>query len=153
MSDNKICFDILAFRQNVQHFYQNLFLPVLKKYRLTQMEADIILFLANNPMYDTASEIISIRKLTKSHVSSSIDQLVKKGFLSRSYEAGNKKKIHLKLLPDAFPIIEEGRKCQQEFWNILSVGIPSSYWEIACSVFKQIMDNIKNYKGGPEHVN
>ena len=32
--------------------------PVCKKYQLTRMELDILLFLANNPGYDTAKDII-----------------------------------------------------------------------------------------------
>ena len=43
---------------------------VCTAYKLTRMELDILLFLANNPCYDTATDIIEIRYLAKSQVSS-----------------------------------------------------------------------------------
>ena len=38
--------------------YGLLFTPLLERHTLTQLEADIILFLANNPEYDTARDIV-----------------------------------------------------------------------------------------------
>ena len=55
--------------------------PVCKQYDLTRMELDILLFLANNPQYDSAKDIIERRKLTKSHVSTSIKSLTKNNYL------------------------------------------------------------------------
>lgn len=52
--------------------------PVYKQYGLTKMELDIILFLANNPGYDSAKDIIERRLLTKSHVSTTIKSLIEK---------------------------------------------------------------------------
>ena len=42
---------------------------------ITRMELDILLFLANNPCFDTATEIVEIRYLSKSQVSSSVKLL------------------------------------------------------------------------------
>ena len=50
-------------------FYRTCTKEVCQNYDLTQMEFDILMFLANNPQFDTAAEIVRIRKLTKSHVS------------------------------------------------------------------------------------
>lgn len=140
-------FDILAMRQRLFHLYHEMFTGVAEKYHLSQMEIDILLFLANNPEYDTASEIVSVRQLTKSHVSGAVEQLVKKGFLARFYEPDNRKKIHLKLLQDAYPVIEDGRACQREFVHILSDGIDERELETTAKVVRQMLDNIKKYKG------
>ena len=40
--------------QGLRKLYGNLCAPLLARYGLTQLELDIILFLANNPEYDTA---------------------------------------------------------------------------------------------------
>ena len=45
--------------------YGLLFTPLLERHTLTQLEADIILFLANNPEYDTARDIVEKRHLAK----------------------------------------------------------------------------------------
>ena len=36
---------------------------VMEKYDMTSIEVDVMLFLANNPQFDTAAEIVSIRKI------------------------------------------------------------------------------------------
>lgn len=147
MSSHVMRLDILAMRQHLFHLYQEMFLPVLDTYHLTQMEVDILLFLANNPQYDTASEIVSVRRLTKSHVSTSIEQLVQKGFLVRCYGDLNRRKIHLKLQPAARPVIEAGRLCQKKFAAVLSEGIPEQELAAASAVLGRMIENIKRYKG------
>ena len=59
------------FMADSRDFYTGLIDPVCKKYGLTQMEFNILLFLANNPECDTAARIIKKRAFTKSHVSMS----------------------------------------------------------------------------------
>ena len=71
--------------------------PVCKKYQLTRMELDILLFLANNPGYDTAKDIIERRRLTKSHVSMSLKDLERRDLVQKEYYPGNQKTAHLKL--------------------------------------------------------
>ena len=42
---------------------------VCDRYQLTQMEYDILMFLHNNPKYNTAAVIVYIRKSTISNIS------------------------------------------------------------------------------------
>ena len=42
--------------------------PVAEAHGLTRNEVDVLLFLANNPGYDTARDIVELRGLTKSHI-------------------------------------------------------------------------------------
>ncbi len=93
--------------------------PVSRKYGMTRCEVDILLFLANNPQYDTASEVVSRRGLAKSHVSASVDRLVRGGYLAREYRAGNRKAIHLRLLDAAADVVADGRAAQEQFFSIL----------------------------------
>lgn len=46
-------------------YYAQCVKPVCEAHGLTRMEFDILLFLANNPAYDTAADIVRIRMLTK----------------------------------------------------------------------------------------
>ena len=146
MAGKKLCFDILSMRHKGFLVYQDLFSEVLRRYQLTQMEMDILLFLANNPEYDTASEIVRVRQLTKSHVSASIEQLVQKGMLSRNHDRNNRIVTHLALLPEAEPIVEDGRRCQREFTELLSFGIEAEKLETAEEVMQQMMENMKSYR-------
>ena len=90
-------------------YYAQCVKPVCEAYGLTRIEFDILLFLANNPAYDTAADIVRIRMLTKSHVSGALKRLESNGYLCTAYHAGNRKTIHLSLTKKADAIIKEGK--------------------------------------------
>ena len=69
----------------LKRLYQEKLEPVCSEYSLTRMEMNILLFLANNPAYDTATDIVEVRHLTKSHVSASVKTLQARGYLQRVY--------------------------------------------------------------------
>ena len=58
--------------QGLRKLYGQLFAPLLERLGLTQLEMDILLFLANHPWKDTARDIVELRYLAKSHVSSGV---------------------------------------------------------------------------------
>ena len=113
---------LLARVQGVNKLYQALCAPLLARYALTQAEADILLFLANNPPYDTARDIVEKRRLAKSHVSVGVEALAARGLVERWYRDGNRKTIHLRLTDAAAPMIEEGRAVQRRFAALLIEG-------------------------------
>lgn len=106
----------------MKRLYDRRMEPVAQRHQVTRMELDILLFLANHPAYDTASDIIRVRKLTKSHVSASVDSLVHRQLLERSHRDGNQKLVHLKVLPSACPLVEEGREAQKAFFQTVLKG-------------------------------
>ena len=73
--------------RGVMKLYNGLFVPVLEKYQLTQLEIDILLFLANNPPFDTARDIVEKRHLAKSHVSAGVESLASRGAVG-AFQAG-----------------------------------------------------------------
>ena len=102
--------------------YARLFTPLLEEWGLTQTEADILLFLANNPGYDTARDMAEKRHLAKSHISAGIEALAGRGLLERSLQEGHRKTIHLRLTAAADPIVEEGRALQRRYGELLFRG-------------------------------
>lgn len=119
--------------------------PVCEKYGLTYMEFTVLMFLANNPQFDTASEIVKYRHLTKSHVSMSIRSLQDKGLVKGQYHEPNRRTIHLKLLEPAEPIISDGRTAQQTFGNILFSGFSESDCEQFLAYMKRVDQNITEH--------
>lgn len=87
--------------------------PLCDRYDITRMELDILLFLANNPGYDTATDIVEQKRFTKSHVSCSLRLLDEKGYIQRTLYPGNRKTVHLKLLPAASEIVKAGQEAQR----------------------------------------
>ena len=126
--------------------------PVCKKHHINRTELDILLFLANNPQYDTAADIVEVRYLAKSHVSISIKELERLGYLKGRYQEGNHKTIHLVVQEEARDVVIDGRMAQQEFFNIMFHGIKQKEVEQARSFFSQVSQNIRNHLESREKV-
>lgn len=57
--------------------------PLCQELGLPQTAFDILLFLANNPTYKTASDIVEVRHIKANLVSVNVDKLVHEGLLTR----------------------------------------------------------------------
>lgn len=108
--------------RSMEKLYGGLFAPLLERHGLTQLEMDILLFLANIPDCDTARDIVEKRRLAKSHVSVGVEALTERGLLERLRQEGNRKTIHLRLTAAAAPIVEEGRAVQRGYGERLLAG-------------------------------
>lgn len=115
--------------------------PVCEKYGLTQMEYDIIMFLHNNPQYKTASDIVKMRRLTKSHVSTGVNLLKNKGYIVAHYADGNKKSAILEIADEAKKLIADGEKAQLSFGHMLFDGFDESEINYCRNLFSKMCDN------------
>ena len=84
----------IEFLSDSAKLYQDTVLPVCKKYGLTYMEFGVLMFLYNNPQYNTAAQIVSMRHIPKSHVSISVKSLMEKGLL-RGEKCKDKRAVRL----------------------------------------------------------
>ena len=109
----------LEFALKIQLAYSEHCKPLCKEIHMPQTAFDILMFLANNPEYKTARDIVEVRNIKANLVSVNVDKLVKEGYLTRSSVEGDRRKIELHCTEQAFPIIEKGRKLQQDFEQAL----------------------------------
>jgi len=84
---------------------------------------DILLFLANNPEYDTARDIVEVRHLKANLVSIHLDRLEAEGYIVRAAVAGDRRKRALRLTEKAAPIIAAGRELQRGFFARLEENV------------------------------
>lgn len=103
----------------INRIYEQCINAACAQHDLIKTEMDILLFLHNNPGFDTATDVVKHRHLSKSHVSKSVQSLKERGWLTASYEENNRKTIHLKLCDAAFPAIRDGLQAQERFASIL----------------------------------
>ena len=122
-------------------YYEKLTGVVCDKYNLTQMEYDILMFLHNNPQYNTAAEIVKIRKSTKSHVSTSLRMLEEKGLIEKRQSEDNKKYITIILLDKAKTIANEGTAVQKQFARDILDGLSEEEMDMCKAVFEKIYEN------------
>lgn len=118
--------------------------PVCDAYAMTRNELDILLFLANQPDYDTAKDIVDRRRLTKSHVSMSLKNLTGRGYIQTFYQQGNRKSLHLKLTEAAEGVVREGRLAQKEFAFGLLQGLTEEQTQIMKKSVEIMTKNIRN---------
>lgn len=133
--------------RGLSKLYHRLFAPLLATYGLTQTEADILLFLANNPEYDTAHDIVEQRHLAKSHISAGVEALAGRGLLERYQREGNRKTIHLHLTEAASPIIKEGRSQQQRYGRLLFAGLSKSEIRQLMRLLDHVAQNVDTALG------
>lgn len=120
----RFCFELVEGESVQKEFWDCLFLwkrmysramePVCERYDLSRMELDVLLFLANNPQWDTSTHIVEHRQLSKSHVSTSVRHLETAGYVARQFRAGNRRTAHLVVLPPAEQVVEAARAARRE---------------------------------------
>lgn len=118
---------------------------VCKKYELTRIEFDIIMFLANNHEFDTAADIINKKHISKSHVSTAVNSMVNKGLITRTYTKDNRKSVHLIINDSACDIIREGKRAQKKYVKILFEGLSDDDKKYIIKLFKKIIQNAYSY--------
>lgn len=96
---------------------------VCKAWNVPEVSLDILLFLANNPEYTTARDIVEVRSIKANLVSQHVDRMVRDGYLCRKEVQGDRRKRDLSLTEKAMPIIEAGRRMQTDFFETLFHGI------------------------------
>ena len=89
--------------------------PLCQTLKLPQTAFDILLFLANNPAYQTAADIVEVRKIKANLVSVNVDKLVRDSYLTREPIPGDRRKTRLLCTEKAQPVIMQGRQLQSAF--------------------------------------
>ena len=97
--------------------------PLCAELSLPQNALDILLFLANNPGYDTARDICLYRHLKPGIVSFHIDRLVHAGYLTRRSDEKDRRVTHLVPTDAAAPVVARGRELQAAFGAQLTEGL------------------------------
>lgn len=117
--------------------------PLCQELGLPQTAFDILMFLANNPAYKTASDIVDVRHIKANLVSVNVDKLVHEGLLERRPVPGDRRKTELLCTEKARPIIERGHALQEAFIQSLFAGIDEAQKQVFCRTMEQISENLE----------
>lgn len=136
---------ILKIMNIIKKTYDHLCQDVMEYYHITRSELDILLFLYNNPEFDSAKDIVEKRGLVKSHVSMGIDNLVKRGYLKSNQDSNDKRLYHLKVTNGASDVIHDGLLVQQKLKDIVLKGFSDEEIEILNQLNQKIYQNIQEW--------
>ena len=132
---------LLTIRSALKRCYVHEMAEVLSRWQLTSMELDVLLFLGNNPDCDTASDMVQLRQLTKSHVSKAVERLTELGLVLQQRDEMNRRRIHLHLAEAAQPILREGRAAQKRFVEVLTRGLSDEDKATATRILTVMLKN------------
>lgn len=99
-------------------------------------------FLANNPEYHHAQDIVNIRGISKAYVSCSLDKLVKRGLVERQVDNENRRCNCLFVTPYANELIKEIRAVQDNYNEIAYQGLSDQDKEQFNRLISQIYENL-----------
>lgn len=128
--------------------YDKLLKKVCMEHDLTVIEADIISFLQNNPGKDTAADIVELCMLSKGAVSKGVDSLIRKSLLERIPDTEDRRKIHLKLMPQAGPVTATVDEVRNEFLETVLEGFTREELEMQDRFMRRLFDNTKKAMEG-----
>lgn len=128
--------------------YDKMLKRVCTEHDLTLVEADIISFLQNNPEKDTAADIVELRMLSKGAVSKGVEALIQRSLLERIPDTKDRRRIHLKLRPQAGPVTESIEEVREEFLETILEGFTKEELEIYSRFFRRLFKNTRTAMEG-----
>ncbi len=126
-----------------QKGYARVLEPICKEWQITRNEMDVLLFLANNPGMDRAVDIVNGRGLSKSHVSFSVNNLERRGFLSRLEDQTDRRTIRLVLTQSVQPVVKAGQTAQRQFFASIFADISREDMVIWRQITEKVTNNIQ----------
>lgn len=122
---------------------------IMERFSLSAAEVDVLMFLANNPEYNTAAQVSKIRMIPKSHVSLAVNSLSEKGLLIRK-SGENRKSVCLIPSESAAPVIAFGREMQDAFQEALFLGFSAEEKAMFDTLHEKMRKNLENTKKSKE---
>lgn len=119
--------------------------PLCQELKLPQTAFDILMFLANNPAYQTAADIAEVRRIKPNLISVNVERLVREGYLRREGVAGDRRKTRLRCTAQAEPVAARGRAVQEAFFAQLFSGVDEAARAAFFDTAARMNDNLDAY--------
>lgn len=120
--------------------------PVCQEMGMPQTAFDILMFLANNPDYQTARDIVEVRGIKANLVSVNVERLVRDGYLKREPIAGDRRKVRLVCTEKAQETIAAGRRLQASFFEEIFRDVDEASRQEFYRVIEMIQDNLERMR-------
>ncbi len=132
--------------QNLLKVYSAKCKPLCQEVGIPQTAFDILMFLADNPEFDTARDVVETRYIKANLVSVNVESLVREGYLKREKSLSDRRKTRLVCTEKAWPIVERGRQIQESFVKELFKNIDEQMRADFFQVLRILEDNLKQIK-------
>ena len=126
---------------SIENFYAEYRKRIMNKFVLSAAETDVLMFLANNPGYDTARDISELRGLSKSQVSQAVELLAAEGFLLRTPDEADRRVVHLSITPAGLPLARECQTIQTACGQRLLAGLSEEQEQQLALLLGTVLNN------------
>ena len=121
-----------------------------RELHMPQTAFDILMFLANNPDYNTAKDIVELRGLKANLVSVNVERLVQEGYLDRREFPGDRRKTVLVCTEKARPVVKKGQELQSSFSEAIFRDVDPDARENFYRVMETVERNLNQILKGSE---
>ena len=139
---NEITHINLEYAHRILQAYNEMSRPIARELEIPGTAFDILMFLYNNPQYNTARDIVRVRGIKPSHVSVNVDHLVESGYLLREHNPEDRREYLLKLTPKAAEAGARGRIMQEQFFGMLLDGVDDAMLQTVHQFFRTVERNM-----------
>ena len=135
-------FEMLSFGRKVGRVYGTMCTPILRQYDLNQTEFDLLMFLANNPDKNTARDACRIRGIKKGLVSVTADSLLRRGLITRTADADDRRLARLIPTDASAPIVSAGREVQAAFFRAVTSCLTKDELETYIALTQKLVAHV-----------
>ena len=132
---------LIQFAKQVGKYCDHRFAPLAQEHSFSMREINVLLFLANNPEFDTARDITEYRGISKSQVSQAVDFLTEQGYLRRTVDREDRRVVHLAITPDGAPIAQAAQDIQADCGRALLTDLSEEQQSQLQVLWDIVLDN------------
>lgn len=115
---------------------------LMENYGLRKIELDILYFVAHAGSHDTAKDITHTRHISKAHISKSVDNLRRRGYIDLLEDEGDHRCFHIHITKEGEPVIREFEQIRRQVYKTMFAGITEEEKRCMQNVFRKIASNI-----------
>ena len=141
-------YDILNLGQQLKKLLEKKSMPIMQKYDLRKVELDILSFFSIQEREgDTAKDIMLTKRISKAHVSKSVDNLKRRGYISLE-EDKNDRRIHISLTEEGNQVLQEFTEVRKRCKEILFQNITKEEMYLMIQVMEKMQRNVNEELDG-----
>lgn len=139
---------MIAIGRKLANIYNELSMPICRKYGVNQTCFDVLMFCANNPENNTARDICAVRGIKSGIASVAVETLISGEYMTRECDPHDRRIHRLVPTEKAAPLINEGRRMQQNFARTLCRGIKAEELQAFESINAKLEENMRAFDTG-----
>lgn len=138
--------ELLYFFKKIKDEYDKKIEESALEIALTKPEADLLLFLSNNPSYNTARDAVAYRGFSKAYVSKALNSLYKKNYISLKQDVVDKRYQHIFINENIINKVKILQNTQEKVFQEHTKNITEEEKNLFIEIINKMFKNKKGEK-------